>query len=80
MLRRIGSVPEADWRRTFNLGVGMIFVVPARKADRALRLLSRGSRKVVLDKSGPNKVSSDKAWVIGHVAKQRRGKPRVEYS
>lgn len=40
MLRQIGSVPEDDWRRTFNLGVGMIFVVPARKADRALRTLS----------------------------------------
>ena len=34
MLRRIGNVPEDDWRRTFNLGVGMIFVVPAKKADK----------------------------------------------
>ena len=39
MLRTIGSVPEDDWRRTFNLGVGMIFVVPAKKAGKALRLL-----------------------------------------
>ncbi len=60
MLRRIGSVPEDDWRRTFNLGVGMIFVVPAKKADRALRLLR-------------------KAWVIGEITAQRRGKGRVEY-
>src|SRR6202046_5058781 len=26
MLRTIGNVPHADWRRTFNLGVGMILV------------------------------------------------------
>jgi phosphoribosylformylglycinamidine cyclo-ligase len=70
MLRRIGSVPEPDWRRTFNLGVGMIFVVPAKKADQALRTLARGSKKAGVDQ----------AWVIGEVATQRRGKPRVEYS
>ena len=39
MLRHIGNVPEDDWRRTFNLGVGMIFVVPAKKADKAIRTL-----------------------------------------
>ena len=39
MLRSIGNVPEDDWRRTFNLGVGMIFVVPANKAQKALRAL-----------------------------------------
>ena len=39
LLRHIGNVPEDDWRRTFNLGVGMIFVVPAKKADKALRTL-----------------------------------------
>lgn len=64
MLRRIGSVPEEDWRRTFNLGVGMIFAVPAKKVDKALRTLKRGG---------------EKAWVIGQIADQRRGKGRVEY-
>jgi phosphoribosylformylglycinamidine cyclo-ligase len=62
MLRRIGNVPEDDWRRTFNLGVGMIFVVPSKKADKALRTLR-----------------PHKAWVIGEVAAQRRGKGRAEY-
>ncbi len=47
MLRRIGSVPEDDWRRTFNLGVGMIFVVPAKKADKALRTLGKGGAWVI---------------------------------
>ena len=64
MLRSIGEVPEADWRRTFNLGVGMIFVVPKKKADAARRTLAR---------------AGEKAWIIGEIAAQRRGKGRVEY-
>ncbi|MDE3196516.1 MAG: phosphoribosylformylglycinamidine cyclo-ligase, partial [Acidobacteriota bacterium] len=64
MLRKIGDVPEDDWRRTFNLGVGMIFVVPAAKAAAAHRAL----RKL-----------GEKPWVIGEIVKQRRGKGRVEY-
>lgn len=64
IMRHIGSVPEDDWRRTFNLGVGMIFVVPKNKADKARQLLAR---------------SGERAWVIGEVVTQRRGKARVEY-
>jgi phosphoribosylformylglycinamidine cyclo-ligase len=64
MLRSIGKVPDADWRRTFNLGVGMILVISAKKLDSALRTLKRGG---------------EKPWVIGEVTEQRRGKPRVEY-
>ncbi len=30
VLRRIGDIPEDDYRRTLNLGVGMILAVPAR--------------------------------------------------
>jgi phosphoribosylformylglycinamidine cyclo-ligase len=64
MMRSIGDVPEDDWRRTFNLGVGMIFVIPARKVDASLRLLKRGG---------------EKPWIIGDVIQQRRGRDRVEY-
>jgi phosphoribosylformylglycinamidine cyclo-ligase len=64
MLRTIGDVPAADWRRTFNLGVGMILVIPQRKLAAALRLLKR---------------AGEKPWTIGEVTKQRRGKGRVEY-
>jgi phosphoribosylformylglycinamidine cyclo-ligase len=66
-LRDLGKIPEDDWRRTFNLGVGMIFVVPARKVDAALRALR------ALQKTG------EKPWVIGEVIRQRRGRSRVEY-
>ena len=64
VLRRIGNVPAADYRRTFNLGVGMILAVPARHATKAERVLAR---------------LRERAWKIGTVVAQRRGKPRVEY-
>ena len=31
LLKKLGNVPEEDHRRTFNLGVGMVFVVSAKK-------------------------------------------------
>ena len=39
MLRRIGNVPLADYRRTFNLGIGMVLIVPQKQADRAAAVL-----------------------------------------
>ena len=41
VLRRIGNIPEDDYRRTFNLGVGMVLAVPGRRATRAQEVLSR---------------------------------------
>ncbi len=41
LMQRIGRIPDDDYRRTFNLGIGMILVVPAAKLARALRLLDR---------------------------------------
>ena len=63
-LRRIGNIPEDDFRRTFNLGVGMILAVPARSAGRA---------ETILAKAG------ESAFRIGAVVAQKRGRPRVEY-
>jgi phosphoribosylformylglycinamidine cyclo-ligase len=40
-LKEIGRIPEHDWRRTFNLGIGMIFVVPQRKLDDAAKILKK---------------------------------------
>ncbi|HLH40353.1 MAG TPA: phosphoribosylformylglycinamidine cyclo-ligase [Bryobacteraceae bacterium] len=39
LLRRIGGIPEDDWRRTFNLGIGMIVVVSPRKLAGAAKIL-----------------------------------------
>ncbi len=63
-LRKIGNIPEDDYRRTFNLGVGMILAVPARGAARA---------EALLEKAG------ESPFRIGTVARQRRGQRRVEY-
>ncbi len=63
-LRRIGKVPDDDYRRTFNLGVGMIFAVPRRGAIRA---------EAALTKLG------EKPFRIGEVVAHRGRRPRVEY-
>jgi phosphoribosylformylglycinamidine cyclo-ligase len=39
MLRKIGRIPEHDWRRTFNLGIGMIVVVSPRQMKEVSRIL-----------------------------------------
>lgn len=39
-IRREGSVPEDDMRRTFNLGIGMVLVLPQEHAGRAATLLA----------------------------------------
>jgi phosphoribosylformylglycinamidine cyclo-ligase len=64
LLRSLGKVPDADWRRTFNLGVGMILVVAPKNADIAYRTLRR---------------SGEKPWILGEVIKQQRGRGRVIY-
>ena len=64
VLRRIGNIPEDDYRRTFNLGVGMILAVPARGLGKAETLLRR---------------LNESPFPIGTVVAQRRGRLRVEY-
>jgi len=64
LLRRIGNVPEDDWRRTLNLGIGMILVIGQKDAPRAERLL----RKL-----------GETCYTIGRVIRVQRGGPRVEY-
>ena len=63
-LRRIGAIPEDDYRRTFNLGIGMILAVPQKKIARAARLLDR---------------LREPYYLIGEVVRQPRGKGRVLY-
>lgn len=41
LLQQLGNVPEEDFRRTFNLGVGMVFVVPARKFGFVSQILTK---------------------------------------
>jgi phosphoribosylformylglycinamidine cyclo-ligase len=64
LLRAAGNVPEDDWRRTFNLGIGMILVVAAQKVDRAMAILTK---------------LKEKPFPLGKVIKHKRNAPRVEY-
>ncbi len=64
-LKRIGAIPDDDYRRTFNLGIGMILAVPQRKIARAARLLER---------------MKEPYYLIGEVIRQPRGKGRVIYA
>ncbi len=41
MIQKKGNVPEHDMRKTFNLGIGLIFIVSPLKVDRVIRLLKQ---------------------------------------
>jgi len=71
LLREIGSVPEDEMRRTFNLGIGMALVVSPQKMDKAAAILkqaketfyrigwiARGRRGVVFEEPRPSIVGS----------------------
>lgn len=64
LLRRIGNVPEDDYRRTFNLGVGMILAVPARQVAKAEAVLAK---------------AFEPCFRIGTVVEHKPRRPRVEY-
>jgi phosphoribosylformylglycinamidine cyclo-ligase len=65
LLRRLGKIPDDDYRRTFNLGIGMVLVVGQRKLAAALRTLAR---------------LGETPYRIGRVTELKRGaKARVEY-
>lgn len=66
LLRKIGDVPEDDWRRTFNLGIGMIVCVSAEQREKALRVLGQAGFAPV---------------VVGQVVRGKKSeKPRVVYA
>lgn len=65
LMKRIGNIPDDDWRRTFNLGIGMIFVIPRKNQQKAARALRRLKEPFI---------------EIGRVVRQPRGvKQRVIY-
>ena len=64
LLRRLGNIPEHDWRRTFNLGIGMILIVAQKDCAKAEKILRR---------------MDEPHFVIGKVIPRRPRRPRVEY-
>jgi phosphoribosylformylglycinamidine cyclo-ligase len=55
LIQRTGNVPEDEMRRTFNLGVGLVLIVPAAKADKILAALRK---------------KKEKPFVMGEIAKR----------
>ena len=41
LLRRLGQIPLSDYRRTFNLGIGMIVAISPRRLPKAEKILER---------------------------------------
>src|SRR5712671_4411748 len=64
LLRRLGSIPDDDLRRTFNLGIGMILIVSPKDRAKAEKLLRR---------------MREDYFVIGSVVPRKPRRPRVEY-
>ena len=64
-LARLGSIDRDELLKTFNLGVGMILVVPARNVSRVEADLKR---------------RREKFFLIGRVERSSLRKPRVVYS
>jgi phosphoribosylformylglycinamidine cyclo-ligase len=64
LLRRLGSLPEDDYRRTFNLGIGMILAVSLRRLRRVNAILAELGEPSIL---------------LGRVVPQKRRGPRVVY-
>jgi phosphoribosylformylglycinamidine cyclo-ligase len=56
-LQQLGNVPQDEMLRTFNMGVGMILVVPSDKFKKAMALIDR---------------AGEKAYTIGRVTKGDR--------
>lgn len=52
LIQKLGNVPDDDMRRTFNLGIGLVAVLPSPDVDNVL---------------GHLKSVGEKAWVIGEV-------------
>jgi phosphoribosylformylglycinamidine cyclo-ligase len=44
-LQKLGNVPPDEMLRTFNMGIGMLLVVPAKKFKKAETLLDRAGEK-----------------------------------
>ncbi len=52
LIKRKGDVPEKDMRKTFNLGIGLIFIVSKNEADNFRAFLTK---------------SKEASYIIGHI-------------
>jgi phosphoribosylformylglycinamidine cyclo-ligase len=48
LIQTVGDVPEDDMRRTFNLGIGLVAVVPEPRLDDAVQVLTDAGEEPVI--------------------------------
>jgi len=48
LIKKMANIPEDDMKKTFNMGVGYVMVVPKRKADESIFLLNNSGYKAFL--------------------------------
>ncbi|MEG1984876.1 MAG: phosphoribosylformylglycinamidine cyclo-ligase [Oscillospiraceae bacterium] len=58
LLAQAGGIPERDMFNTFNMGVGMMVVVPSQQADEAVRILND---------------NGEAAYIMGEIAAGEKG-------
>jgi phosphoribosylformylglycinamidine cyclo-ligase len=56
-LQSLGNVPQEEMMRTFNMGIGMVLVVPFKKFKKAQTLIDR---------------AGERGYTIGRIAKGDR--------
>jgi phosphoribosylformylglycinamidine cyclo-ligase len=64
LLKRLGNLPEDDYRRTFNLGVGMVLVVAEKKFGFVSQILKK---------------LREPFHQIGHIDHHKSKQPKVVY-
>ncbi len=57
-LQKLGGISEHDMFNTYNMGIGMMFVVPADQADKAVELIN---------------AEGEKAYVVGEIVSGEKG-------
>jgi phosphoribosylformylglycinamidine cyclo-ligase len=48
LIQKVGNVPEDDMRRTFNMGIGLVMILPAKERRRAIEFLNKQGETPVL--------------------------------
>ncbi len=67
-----GGVPDAELYQVFNMGIGMVAIVSADKADAILKFIRASTLRSAATEDG----QKHKAWLIGEVVKGN-GKARM---
>ncbi len=57
-LQKLGGISEHDMFNTYNMGIGMMFVVPAEQADKAVEVINS---------------EGEKAYVVGEIVSGEKG-------